>query len=455
MSLSVLILAAGKGSRMKSCKPKVIHEVAGKPMLQHVVDCSRLLNPQQIIVVIGHESQQVQQVMKDQGLIFVEQSEQLGTGHAVMQCNDLITPGNDILVLYGDVPLIKQQTLQSLVNEGKCDNVVCLLSFHAQDPTGYGRIIRNADSHVTAIVEEKDANEKVRAIQESNSGIVFIKGSEYQDLLADIDNDNAQQEYYLTDVVKHAVAKNHPVNAVICEDEQEVLGVNNQRQLAQIESIFRRRKAQELMQQGVKIVDPDRIEIRGNIEAGQDVVIDVNCVFEGEVKLGDGCAIAANCVIMNSDIGRQTQVLPMSIIEDSSIGDENTIGPFARIRPQTETRHKAKIGNFVEVKKSVIGVGSKVNHLTYIGDTEMGANVNIGAGTITCNYDGAFKHQTIIEDDVFVGSDTQLVAPVRVTKSTTIGAGSTITKDTPEGQLTFSRAKQVTISGWQRPRKSK
>lgn len=455
MSLSIVILAAGKGSRMKSNKPKVIHQVAGIPMLQHVVDTSRSLNPDQIIVVIGHESEHVVDIMDGQELIFVEQAEQLGTGHAVIQCHDELKPGNDILVLYGDVPLIKSETLQSLIDKGQQDNTVCLLSFMAKDPTGYGRIVRDKEGNVAAIIEEKDAGEEVRAIKESNSGILYIKGSEYRELLSNLDADNAQKEYYLTDVVKHAVAKNHNVAAVICEEESEVLGVNNQLQLAQIETIYRNRKTTDLMEVGVKIVDPARIDIRGDITVGQDVVLDVNCVLEGQIELADGVKVGANCVLKNCKIGKNTTVQPMSIIDQADIGENNDIGPFARIRPETKTLNKAKIGNFVEIKKSIIGEGSKVSHLSYIGDTEMGSDVNIGAGTITCNYDGAFKHKTIIEDDVFVGSDTQLVAPVRITKSTTIGAGSTITKDTPEGKLTFSRAKQLSISGWERPRKKK
>ncbi len=455
MSLSIIILAAGKGSRMKSSKPKVIHEVAGKPMLQHVVDTSRLLNPEQIIVVIGHESEQVINVMQGQDLIFVEQLEQLGTGHAVLQCHDEIKPGNDILVLYGDVPLIKQATLESLIDQGRFDNAVSILSFNAANPKGYGRIVRDDNAAVKAIVEEKDASEEIRLISESNSGILYIKGTEYHELLANLDADNAQQEYYLTDVVKHAVSNNHTVAAVICESESEVLGVNNQLQLAEIESFYRIRKANDLMLQGIKIVDPKRIEIRGDVLTGNDVIIDVNCIFEGRVELGDGVEIGANCVLSNCKIGSHSKIQPMSIIDQSEIGENNDIGPFARIRPETKTLNKAKIGNFVEVKKSFIGEGSKVNHLSYIGDTEMGTDVNIGAGTITCNYDGAYKHKTVIEDGVFVGSDTQLVAPVKVLKNTTIGAGSTITKDTPEGKLTFSRAKQVSISGWIRPKKTK
>jgi bifunctional UDP-N-acetylglucosamine pyrophosphorylase / glucosamine-1-phosphate N-acetyltransferase len=453
MPLSIIILAAGKGTRMNSSKPKVIHQLAGKAMLQHVVDTSRELNPDQIIVVIGHESEQVMTALADQQLIWVEQTEQLGTGHAVMQCKEQINPGNDILVLYGDVPLISINTLKTLVSQSGEKYVVSLLSFIADNPTGYGRIVRDENNAVLAIVEHKDATDEILKINESNSGIVYIKGSEYADLLAEIKNDNAQQEYYLTDVVKHAVANNHPVNAVICDNEQEVLGVNNQQQLAEIEIIYRNQKAIQLMQNGVKLLDPNRIDIRGTVSTGMDVIIDVNCILEGNVDIGDGVSIGANCILKNCSIGSGSEILPMSIIEDSVIGESNSIGPFARIRPETKTMQNAKIGNFVEVKKSVIGKGSKVNHLSYIGDTEMGTNVNIGAGTITCNYDGAYKHKTTIEDEVFIGSDTQLVAPVRVAKGSTIGAGSTITRDTPEGQLTFSRVKQTSLMNWVRPSK--
>ncbi len=455
MPLSIIILAAGKGTRMNSIKPKVIHQLAGKAMLQHVVDTSRQLNPDQIIVVVGHESEQVISTLQGQNIIWVEQTDQLGTGHAVMQCNDSVHPGNDILVLYGDVPLISIETLQTLISESSENQVVSLLSFIADDPTGYGRIVRDKNGSVIAIIEQKDASEDILKIRESNSGIVYIKGSEYRDLLAEIDNNNAQQEYYLTDVVKHAVANNHTVSAVTCKNENEVLGVNNQLQLSEIEAIFRNQKAEELMQNGVKLVDPARLDIRGSVITGKDVIIDINCILEGNVNLADGVTIGANCILKNCSIGAGSEILSMSIIEDSIIGENNIIGPFARIRPETHTMQNAKIGNFVEVKKSLIGKGSKVNHLTYIGDTEMGENVNIGAGTITCNYDGAYKHKTIIEDDVFVGSDTQFIAPVRVSKGSTIGAGSTITKDTPEDQLTLSRAKQISLQNWVRPRKNK
>ncbi len=455
MSLSIVILAAGKGSRMKSRRPKVIHSLAGRPMLQHVVDTSRKLDPDQIIVVVGHEADQVRQAMSGQPLSFVEQAEQLGTGHAVMQCNTTLRPGNDILVLYGDVPMIRLETLRRLVQQGLQENAVALLSFLAKNPTGYGRIIRDHNQQVIAIVEEKDATDEQRKITESNSGILYIKGNEYRALLSKLDSSNAQAEYYLTDVVKHAVHAGHKVSSVVCEDESELLGVNNQNQLAQIENLYRQQHATALMEAGVKLSDPARIDVRGELITGMDVEIDVNCIFEGRVELGDDVVVQSNCVLKDCVIGAGTIIQPMTVIDQSEIGRKNDIGPFARIRPETRTLEKAKIGNFVEVKKSQIGTGSKVNHLTYIGDTEMGARVNVGAGTITCNYDGAYKHKTIIEDDVFIGSDTQLVAPVRVSESTTIGAGSTITKDTPEGQLTFSRAKQVTISGWIRPSKNK
>jgi len=454
MSLSIIILAAGKGTRMKSARPKVLHPVAGQPMLQHVVDTGRELEPDQILVVIGHESEQIEQTMQGQGLEYVLQEQQLGTGHAVMQCRDCIKHGNDLLILYGDVPLIRASTLQALIQQGRENNVVSLLTFKADNPQGYGRILRDRTGHVNSIIEEKDASEDIRKIRECNSGIMYIKGSEYEELLSELDNDNVQKEYYLTDVVKHAVAKKHLVSAVQCE-ETEVLGVNNQVQLAQIESIYRAQQADALMQQGVKLVDPLRIDVRGKIAAGADVSIDVNCIFEGQVELGDNVTIEANCIIRDSRIGPGSVIHAMSVIEKATIGDSNDIGPFARIRPDTTTESRAKIGNFVEVKKSHIGQGSKVNHLSYIGDTQMGRNVNIGAGTITCNYDGAFKHQTKIGDDVFVGSDTQLVAPVTLGEGCTIGAGSTITKNTEAGELALSRSKQLTLKGWQRPVKNK
>ncbi|MCP4188883.1 MAG: UDP-N-acetylglucosamine diphosphorylase/glucosamine-1-phosphate N-acetyltransferase [Gammaproteobacteria bacterium] len=450
MPLSIIILAAGQGTRMKSSRPKVLHPLAGKPMLQHVIDKSFALKPDQVILVIGHGADQLRAQMQNQELEFVEQSEQLGTGHAVAQSLAVLKPDNDLLVLYGDVPMISVDALQTLLNNNK-SSVVNVLSFLPDDSSGYGRIVRQTDDKVVAIVEEKDANESQKQIRESNSGIVVIDGDQVKYLIDKLDNDNAQREYYLTDVVKHAVASGLSVSATICDDANEVLGVNNQAQLAQVEAIYRQQQASKLMNAGVKLYDPLRIDVRGSLTVGVDVEIDVNCVFIGDVKLGDNVSIAANCVIANSTIAANSNILPMTSIDTASIGQRVSIGPFARIRPGTECADEVKIGNFVETKKSQIGAGSKVSHLSYIGDTEMGSDVNIGAGTITCNYDGVNKFKTIIEDDVFVGSDTQLVAPVIVGKGSTIGAGSTITRDTPEGKLTLTRAKQLTLSGWLRP----
>ena len=452
MPLSIIILAAGQGTRMKSSRPKVLHTLAGKPMLQHVIDNCCALEPTQVIVVIGHQAEQVREVMHGQALEFVEQREQLGTGHAVAQCLDVLKEGNDILVLYGDVPMISGRTLQSLLH-GSDDSAVNILSFLPEVAYGYGRIVRESDDKVVAIVEEKDADDQQKQIRESNSGIMYISANQVKPLIDKLDNDNSQGEYYLTDVVKHAVLEGLNVVATVCTDANEVSGVNNQLQLAEVEANYRLNQAQALMDAGAKLYDPARIDIRGSIEVGADVEIDINCVFIGDVKLGDNVSIAASCVIENSTIAANSKILPMTSIDSASIGERVSIGPFARIRPGTECAADVKIGNFVETKKAQIGLGSKVSHLSYIGDTEMGSDVNIGAGTITCNYDGANKFKTIIEDGVFIGSDTQLVAPVRVAKNATIGAGSTITKDTPADQLTLSRAKQVTMPNWSRPLK--
>ena len=450
MPLSIIILAAGQGTRMKSSRPKVLHHLAGKSMLQHVIDSSRKLEPDQIIVVVGHQSELVRDQLQGQAVEMVEQHQQLGTGHAVAQCMDVLRTGNDVLVLYGDVPLINASTLSTLLGKGE-SKAVNILSFIPIDSGGYGRIVRQSDQSVMAIVEEKDATDDQRKIKESNSGIMLIAGDQVKNLIDRLDNQNAQSEYYLTDVVKHAVAEGLKVSTTVCADANEVLGVNSQIQLAQVEQLHRQWQANRLMEAGVKLYDPQRIDIRGNLEIGTDVEIDINCVFVGDVNLGNNVHIGANCVIENSTIGDNSTVLPMTSIDSSIFGKEVSIGPFARIRPGTECADRVKIGNFVETKKAQIGIGSKVNHLSYIGDTEMGSGVNIGAGTITCNYDGANKFKTIIEDDVFVGSDTQLVAPVRLARGTTIGAGSTITRDTPADQLTLTRSKQTSIKGWSKP----
>lgn len=454
MPLSIVILAAGQGTRMKSARPKVIHELAGKPLLGHVVDTGCELQAEQIIVVIGHGAEQVRAAMDGAPVIFVEQLEQLGTGHAVQQCLDTITPGNDVLVLVGDVPLIRAATLQHLLDQ-RGDAAVSVLSFMPRNNFGYGRIARAADGTVRAIVEQKDATPEEAEIGECNSGILLIAGDRLRELLTSLENDNAQGEYYLTDVVALAAAAGDSVNAVVCAEADEVNGINNQQQLAQVEALFRQRAASELMARGVKLYDPARIDLRGELSVGRDVEIDVNCIFEGIVSLGDNVRIGANCVIRNTRIGAGSEIRPMTSIEDAEIGCNVSIGPFARIRPGTECADGVRIGNFVETKKARLGAGSKVNHLSYIGDTEMGSGVNIGAGTITCNYDGVNKHRTVIEDGVFVGSDTQLVAPVRIGRDATIGAGSTITRNAPAGELTLTRAKQATIPGWQRPQKKK
>jgi len=437
---------------MKSARPKVIHELAGKPILRHVVDSSRQLQPAQIIVVVGHGAEQVRAAMDDADLSFVEQAEQLGTGHALRQCLDTITPGNDVLVLVGDCPLIRAETLANLLSQ-RGDSTICVLSFLPENAFGYGRIVRAADGSVSAIVEQKDASAEEAGIRECNSGILWIGSAHLLELVNSIGNDNAQGEYYLTDVVAIAAGAGERVAAIACEDANEVNGINNQQQLGLVENLFRQRMANGLMAQGVKLFDPTRIDVRGDIEVGRDVEIDVNCVFEGSVSLGDNVRIGANCVISNTQIAAGSEIKPMTSIEDAIIGRNVSIGPFARIRPGTECADDVKIGNFVETKKAQIGRGSKISHLSYIGDTEMGSDVNIGAGTITCNYDGANKFKTIIEDGVFVGSDTQLVAPLRIARNATIGAGSTITRDVPADELTVSRAKQVTISGWSRPQK--
>ncbi len=449
MPLTVVILAAGQGTRMKSARPKVLHSLAGKPLLQHVVDSCRALEPEQILVVVGHGAEQVRAAMAGQDLTFVEQREQLGTGHALQQCLEDINPGNGVLVLFGDVPLIRSDTMAQMI-EKTGEAAVCILSFEPQDPFGYGRILRK-QNQVQGIVEHKDANEEQRAIGECFSGLMLIRGDKLQRLATALDNDNAQREYYLTDVVGVAVADGDSVAAVVCDDAREVSGVNNQQQLAAVEALYREHQVEHLMADGVKFYDPARVDIRGEIIAGFDVEIDVNCVFEGKVVLGDDVRIGANCVIRNTSIASGSQILPMTLIDEAQIGRNVSIGPYARIRPGSELDDDVRIGNFVETKKAQIGRGSKVNHLSYIGDTEMGSGVNIGAGTITCNYDGVNKSKTIIEDGVFIGSDSQLVAPVRVEKNATIGAGSTITKTAPADKLTISRAKQVTISSWSKP----
>lgn len=453
MALSVIILAAGQGTRMRSQTPKVLHQLAGKPLLQHVLDSIEPLTAN-CYIVHGHEGAQVKKSINNNDLCWVEQSKQLGTGHAVLQALPQINPSDQVLILYGDVPLIPTDVLQNLLAKQQDDNLV-LLTVYLDNPTGYGRIIRNAAGDIQAIVEEKDADAAIRQIQEVNTGILASSAKALNGYIQQLSNNNTQGEYYLTDIIAMAAAEKVKINSLQASAIEHVAGVNDRIQLANLERYYQRQQAENLMRQGITLADPNRLDIRGNLSAGQDSYIDVNVILDGDVQLGKHVHIGANCIIRHSQLGDHVQILPNSLIENAQIADYCEIGPFARIRPDTVLASRVKVGNFVEIKKSNIAEGSKINHLSYIGDTQMGANVNIGAGTITCNYDGAFKHQTVIGDDVFVGSDTQLIAPVNVENGATIGAGTTVTRNVGADQLVISRAPQKSISGWQRPRKKK
>ncbi len=448
-ALSIIILAAGQGTRMKSSLPKVLHPLAGRPLLGHVVDTARQLKPQKIVIVYGHGGEQVPQTIEGDDLAWVRQEQQLGTGHAVEQAMPEVDEASTVLVLYGDVPLVKLETLAELVRLG--DEGFGLLTVHLENPAGYGRIVRNEHGAVTAIVEEKDASAEIRQITEINTGILCTNGGRMRHWLARLENNNAQQEYYLTDTIAMSVNDGIAVQTTHPDTEFEVAGVNSRVQLAELERVYQFEQAVGLMQNGVTVIDPRRLDVRGTIETGQDVSLDVNVILQGQVKIGSHVTIGAGCVISDTVIGDNVEIKPMSVIESARIGDGSIIGPFARLRPGAELAQNAHVGNFVEIKNSTIGSGSKVNHLSYIGDTTMGRGVNIGAGTITCNYDGAYKHRTVIGDNAFIGSDTQLVAPVEVGAGATLGAGTTLTTDAPENELTLSRSKQRTIKGWQRP----
>ncbi len=450
-SLSIVILAAGQGTRMKSKLPKVLHLLAGKPLLAHVLDTARELNPARIVVVYGHGGEAVPQALAAADVQWVEQAEQLGTGHAVEQAMPAISDDNLVLVLYGDVPLVKADTLAELARLGS--EGFGLLTVHLADPTGYGRIVRDEHGRVARIVEHKDATCEERRIDEVNTGILCAPAADLRRWLARLENDNVQGEFYLTDTIAMAVDEGVTVQTAHPASEAEVLGVNSRRQLAELERIFQREQAGRLMDGGVTLADPNRLDIRGEVDCGRDVFIDANVILEGRVRIGNDVTIGAGCVIRDAEIGDGVQIRPLSVIEEAEIGPEVQIGPFARLRPGTRLERDARVGNFVEIKNSRIGEGSKVNHLSYIGDTEMGAGVNIGAGTITCNYDGANKHRTVIGDNAFIGSDTQLVAPVTVGEGATLGAGTTLTDDAPAGKLTISRVRQKTIPGWKRPEK--
>jgi len=452
--VNIVILAAGPGKRMHSLTPKVLHLLGGRALLSHVLDAAKQLAPKIICVVYGHGGEAVRESLGESGAVWVKQEPQLGTGHAVMQAAPHLDDRWPTLVLYGDVPLIRAATLERLI--AAAGKGLGLLTTTLNDPTGYGRILRKGKK-IVGIVEDKDASAKQRALREINTGIVAAPTKKLKSWLTRLQNNNAQKEYYLTDIVGLATKERVPVTAIQADAAWETLGVNSKTQLAELERIYQRALATALLEKGTMLADPSRCDVRGSLVCGADVAIDVNCVFEGEVRLADRVSIGANCVLRNTNVGPGTRVEPFCHLEDADIGADCRIGPYARMRPGARNKLAANvhIGNFVEVKASSIGEGSKANHLTYIGDSDVGKNVNVGAGTIVCNYDGANKYRTIIEDDVFIGSDTQLVAPIRVGRGATLGAGTTLTKDAPPGELTLSRAKQVSVPGWKRPVKKK
>ena len=452
MSLSVVILAAGQGKRMKSDLPKVLQPLAGRPLLGHVLDTAAGLNAAATHVVYGHGGEQVLEAFKGRDVQWALQAEQHGTGHAVMQAMPDVPDDHLVLILYGDVPLVQLDTLARLVAAAG-DNAVSLLSVMLPDPTGYGRIVRDGAGNVVRIVEHKDANAKERNIHESNTGLMCVPAGRLRGWLAALRNDNAQGEYYLTDIIVMAVRSGCEVHAVVAPTVTEVLGVNDKVQLAELEAAYRKQRATSLMLEGVTIVDPARFDARGPVSVGRDVHIDVNVVLEGTVKLGNRVRIGPNVLIRDAEIGDDTTVFPNCVIDRARIGPNCNIGPFARFRPSSELATGVHIGNFVEVKNSILGPGAKANHLTYLGDATVGEKVNVGAGTITCNYDGVNKFRTEIGAGAFIGSGTMLVAPVKVGANATIGAGSTITKDAPDDKLTLERSKQVTIDSWKRPTK--
>ena len=451
--LSVVILAAGKGTRMYSDLPKVLHPIAGKPMVKHVIDTVKHLNARQINLIYGHGADLLKERLADEPVNWVFQAEQLGTGHAMQQAAPFFADDENIMMLYGDTPLIQQSTLERLIAQ-KPENGIALLTVKLENPTGYGRIIRENGS-VVAIVEQKDASAEQLKIQEINTGVMVASGASFKKWLGNLNNNNAQGEYYITDVIAMANEDGFQVQAVQADEFMEVEGANNRLQLAALERFYQKKQAEKLLLAGVTLIDPSRFDVRGTVEHGKDVSIDVNVILEGDVKLGNNVKIGAGCVLKNVTVGDNVEIKPYSVLEDAVIGENSAIGPFSRLRPGTQLAEGAHVGNFVEIKNAQVGKGSKVNHLTYVGDAEVGSNVNIGAGVITCNYDGANKFKTIIGDDVFVGSDSQLVAPVEIANGATIGAGSTITKNVAEGELVITRVAQKHIQGWQRPTKKK
>lgn len=453
MNLGIVILAAGQGMRMRSNIPKVLHSLAGKPLLGHVLDTARQLQPQTVVVVYGHGGEQVRIKFADAEICWAEQAQRLGTGHAVQQAISHLHSVDQVLILYGDVPLIALTTLEQLLAVTATAGLG-IITAQLSDPSGYGRIIRDEAGRILRIVEHKDATSHELTVQEINTGILVANREQLTQWLGRIDNHNAQGEFYLTDIISLAVADDVKIASIQPQSFEEILGVNDRLQLAHLERYVQLRYAETLMRAGVTLADPKRFDVRGSLHTGIDVTIDVNVIIEGTVVIESGVSIGPNCVLRNCHISSGTEIYANSVIDNAKIGSNTKIGPFARIRPGTELAASVHIGNFVELKNAHIGTGSKINHLTYMGDCQVGSGVNVGAGTITCNYDGAHKHQTVIEDDAFIGSNTALVAPVTVGKAATIGAGSVITKPAPAELLTVSRASQQTFSGWRRPKKS-
>jgi bifunctional UDP-N-acetylglucosamine pyrophosphorylase/glucosamine-1-phosphate N-acetyltransferase len=451
MKLSVIILAAGQGTRMKSALPKVMHKLAGIPMLEHVYNRSLELGADDIHIVYGHGGEHLHDYCSDFEVEWVLQDRRLGTAHAVEQASPHIADDHVVLILYGDVPLIKSKTLKTLVNDVTQDSIA-LLTVNLEDPAGYGRIIRDADN-VVAIVEHKDATDTQKQINEVNTGILALNAGYLNTCLKKIENNNAQGEFYLTDIIELAVKDGKTIVTTQPDNTYEVEGVNDRNQLSRLERIKQLEMIEAIMADGITVADPSRVDIRGKLDIGKDSFIDVNCIFEGNVSIGSNVTIGAGSVISDSTIGDGCIIKPYSVIEKAVIDNNVEVGPFARLRPGTQLKQSSRVGNFVEIKNTQLGPGSKANHLSYLGDSDIGSNVNIGAGTITCNYDGANKHKTVIKDGAFIGSDTQLVAPVTVGENSTIGAGSTITRDTEDGELTLSRTAQKTIRGWERPKK--
>ena len=451
--MNIVILAAGMGKRMHSSLPKVLHLLAGKSMLEHVIAPARALMPEKLVVVYGHGGEQVLRQITGPDLIFVKQEPQLGTGHAVMQAVPELDESVPTLILYGDVPLIGIESLRRLVSVAGNERLG-ILTVEMPDPTGYGRIIR-VDGRIRRIVEQKDGREEELAVKEINTGMMVVPTALLKRWLSSLTNDNVQGEYYLTDIVSRAVSENIDIVSSQPDDISETMGVNSKKQLAKLERVYQKNIASRLLDDGVSLADPDRIDVRGSLQCGRDVFIDVNCVFEGEVTLADGVTVGPNCVVRNCLIGENAEIRPFCHLDGAKIGPGSLIGPYARLRPGAELGEEVHIGNFVEVKNSHIAAQSKANHLAYVGDSTVGSRVNIGAGAITCNYDGANKHRTVIGDDAFIGTNCELVAPVRVGSGATIGAGTTLTKDAPAGSLTVSRVRQTTINDWKRPVKSK